>query len=60
MYGSTLLHKNFITPPIFPSQEQKKRSQPTAIRFIDRHLTFCNYSSFHAPLFHRRRYMKII
>ena len=23
MYGSTLLHKFFITPPIFPSEEQK-------------------------------------
>ena len=25
MYGSTLLHKFFLTPPIFPSEEQKKR-----------------------------------
>ena len=33
MYGSTLLHKFFIMPPIFPSEKQKKkkkRSQPTA------------------------------
>ena len=26
MYGrSTLLHKFFVTPPIFPSEEQKKK-----------------------------------
>jgi len=32
MYGSALLHKIFITPPIFPSEEQKKKKpQPTAI-----------------------------
>jgi len=40
MYGSILLHKFFIMPPIFPSQEQKKRSQPTATRIMDHHLTF--------------------
>ena len=43
MYGSTLLHKFFVTPPIFPSEEQKKkkkRSQPTATRIMDHHLTF--------------------
>ena len=40
MYGSTLLHKFFIAPPIFPSEEQKKRSQPTATRIMDHHLTF--------------------
>jgi len=40
MYGSTLLHKFFVTHPIFPSEEQKKRSQPTATRIMDHHLTF--------------------
>jgi len=42
MYGSTLLHNFFITPPIFPSEQQKKkkRSQPTATRIMDHHLTF--------------------
>ena len=33
-----------VTPPIFPSEEQKKnkqkRSQPTATRIVDHHLTF--------------------
>ena len=40
MYGSTLLHKIFLKPPIFPSQDQKNRSQLTATRIINHHLTF--------------------
>ena len=40
MYDSTLLHKFFVTPPIFPSEDKKKkRSQPTATRIMDHHLT---------------------
>ena len=27
IYGSTLLHKFFMTPPIFPSEEQKKKKK---------------------------------
>ena len=27
-------------PPIFPSEDRKKRSQPTATRIIAHHLTF--------------------
>ena len=37
MYGSTLLHKFFLTPPIFPSEEQKKK---VLTRIMDHHLTF--------------------
>jgi len=43
MYCSTLLHKFFVTPPIFPSElraKKKKRSPPTATRIMDHHLTF--------------------
>jgi len=43
MYGSTLNHKFFVTPPIFPSEEQikkKKKSQPTTTHIMDYHLTF--------------------
>ena len=41
MYGLTLLHKFFLTPPIFPSEEQKKKKvSPTATRIMDYHLTF--------------------
>jgi len=43
MYGSTLLHKFFVTLPIFPSENQKKKKKglnlATATRIMDHHLT---------------------
>ena len=42
MYGLTLLQKFFVTLQFFQvkSKKKKKRSQPTATRIMDHHLTF--------------------
>jgi len=39
MYGSMRLHKFFLIPPIFPSENQK-RSQLTASHIMAHHLAF--------------------
>ena len=34
MYGSTLLHKFFVTPPIFPSEPQKKKKKGLNLQLL--------------------------
>ena len=59
MYGLTLLHKFFLKPPIFPSEDQKKGLNLTNTRIMDHHLTFLQLLELPCTLFHRRRYTKL-
>ena len=60
MYGSILLHKFFATPLIFPSEEQKKKGlNLLLLALLTITKPFCNYQTFHTPLFHHCRYTKI-
>ena len=37
MYGSTLLHKVFLMPPIFPSEEQIKKKKKRLTKLTEEH-----------------------